>query len=189
MILTGGPKSSVFWSECCQEEALSTLVELEHRDLKAHPYSDRHTSSNKATPPLIKPHLLIVPLSMAKHFQTTTHTNTKWSFKNVLIFMYMCVCLRACTYTMWTQGPTEIRRVFRSPRTEVKIAVSCHVVAGKPTQVLCKSTKPSLQPQRKWILSLNFNLFKYSGWFGTYFFIAKAGLGLMAICLPQPPGC
>ena len=32
----------------------------------------RHTPSNKATPPPIRPHFLIVPLPMAKHIQ---HTN------------------------------------------------------------------------------------------------------------------
>ena len=88
----GGPKTSIFWSECCQEEALSTLVELGHRDLKAPPYSDRHTSSNKATSPLIKPHLLIVPLSVAKYFQTTTHTGYEVKFqKCVDIYVYVCM--------------------------------------------------------------------------------------------------
>jgi hypothetical protein len=79
-----------------EEEALfPNWVEIEHRDFKAHPYSDippatppparshifqkGHTSSNKATPPPTRPCLLMCHSPWAKHSSTGVYRGQTYS--------------------------------------------------------------------------------------------------------------
>jgi hypothetical protein len=52
-----------------EETVIPHCSGLEHRFLKAHSHCE-NTSFNKAIPPLIMPHLLILPFPMTKHSNT-----------------------------------------------------------------------------------------------------------------------
>ena len=105
-----------------QEEALTPhLVEFEHRGSQ-HPPTQWHISSNRATPPPTRSHLLKVPFSMAKYSDTWLYWDQTYQLLN-LICQYLLLCNNMTHRHTYVQTSNTYTNIYTFTHTYIHIHV------------------------------------------------------------------